>query len=295
MKEAVKMKVIVLFGILAAMFAGCSNKEETEKREAKHHTELMSALDSRDSVEAVMKVSLDEIDRRLELIKKQQGYIAYNNKRDVKNKKEEILNNIAMMDELIKQNREEMDKLRDELKAAGSKNKEIRKRIAKYEAMNKSMGLEMEDLRKELIAERERNLELTANNEKLNIELSNQNVVYDNLKTQYTKAESDAYTAYIAKGTRKELKRENVLEKKKLLEVAAADRLNSNAPTENFEKVDTRTTLEIPVSAKDAKIVTSHSKDSYKWIEDEEGMKRLCITDPQEFWQKSKYLVIETK
>lgn len=295
MKEAVRMKLLVLIGMIAAMFAGCSDKKETARLEEKHHMELMTALDSRDSIEAVMKVSLDEIDRRLVLIKKQQGYIAYNNKRDVKNKKEEILNNIAMMDELIQQNREEIDKLHKELKQAGSKNKDIRKRIAKYEEMNKSMGLEMDDLKKELIAERERNAELTANNEKLNIELSNQNVIFDNLKTQYTKAESDAYTAYVEIGTRKELKKENVLQKKKLLDITSSDRLNSNASTENFEKVDTRTTLEIPVSAKDAKIVTSHSQDSYKWIEDEDGMKRLCIMDPQEFWQKSKYLVIETK
>ncbi|HWY13335.1 MAG TPA: hypothetical protein VN026_18545, partial [Bacteroidia bacterium] len=156
------------------------------------------------------------------------------------------------------------------------------------------LALEINEYKRSLAAEEERNNQLTSENEKLNIDAISQTVTYDNLKTEFNKAEKDAYTAYYVNGTRKELKKAEVIEKKSLLGIGV-DKLNSNASPEKFEKIDTRTTLEIPVNAKDAKIVTAHNAGSYKWQEEGDGTKLLCITDPEAFWQKSKYLVIEVK
>jgi chromosome segregation ATPase len=286
-----------MLAMICAMLLGCTHKED-EQHLATVQNELVQTQKSRDSIEANMTATLDEIDKRIGMIKSQKGYLVFDNtSSDLKHsaKKEQILNNIALMNELINDNENRIDNLRAELKKIGSGNKELKKRIAHYEQENKEIGEQVADLQTQLEQEKGKTERLTAENEKLNIEASNQSVMYDNLHTQYTKAEQDAYVAYVAKGKRKDLKREHVIDKKNILTFTSPDKLSVDAKNENFEKIDTRTTLQIPLESKDAKIVTIHDENSYKWCDDPDGTKRLCIVDPQAFWGKSKYLVIETK
>ena len=295
MKEAVKIRIMILLGMILAMLVSCGPDEKELKEQEAIRTELAQTHKNYDSLEKSMISSLDEIDMRIGLIKSQKGYLVFNSTRsDVKNKKQEILSNIAVMDELLADNEKRIENLRGELKRIGSNNKGLLKRIKKYEDENKMISDEMGGLRQDLLALREKNDQLTVENEKLNIEVSNQTVMYDNLRTQFTKAEKDAYVAYCKTGTRKELKKANVIEKKNLRTLIAPDQINDDVSPENFEKIDTRTTLQIPLESKDAKIVTTHDEKSYKWCDDPDGTKKLCIVDPELFWGKSKYLVIET-
>jgi len=298
MKEAIKIKIIILMGILGAMLLGCEPKEKEDPQVTAVKNELAQTERTRDSLEAGMTATLDEINKRIGMVKSQKNFLVYNyNSGDVKNKtkKEQILNNIALMNELIADNETRIDNLRAELKKIGSSNKDLHKRISRYKKENEEIAAEVSDLKVQLDEERVKNDKLTIENEKLNIEASNQVVMYDNLHTQFTKAEQDAYVAYVAKGSRKELKKEKVIEKKNLLTLTAPDMINADAPKENFEKIDTRTTLQIPFGTKDAKLVTIHDQNSYKWCDESDGSKCLCIVDPQAFWGKSKYLVVETK
>ena len=77
-----------------------------------------------------------------------------------------------------------------------------------------------------------------------------------------------------------------MIEKKNILTLTAPDKINADAPKENFEKIDTRITLQIPFGTKDAKLVTIHDENSYKWCDESDGTKRLCIMNPQAFWEK---------
>lgn len=295
MKEAIKIKIMILLSILTAMLLSCSPSDKELREQEAIKTELAQTHKNYDSIEKNMVASLDEIDKRINLIKSQKGFLTYNSRTDVKNKKQEILNNIAVMDELLADNEKRIENLRGELKKIGSTNKGLHKRILKYEQENKEITEQLTGLRQDLQLEREKNDKLAVENEKLTIEASNQAVMYDNLHTQYTKAEKDAYVAYVKTGSRKDLKKANVIEKKNLRTLIAPDEINSNVTPENFEQIDTRTSLQIPLETKEAKIVTTHDANSYKWCDDNDGKKRLCITDPQVFWEKSKYLVIETK
>jgi chromosome segregation ATPase len=300
MKEAVQIRIIILLGMICALLLGSCTDKEKEQQLSATQTELVQTQKTRDSMEANMIATLDEIDKRIGIIKSQKGYLMFDtgNHGDLmsnSSKKEQILNNIALMNELINDNEVRIDKLRAELKKMGSGNKELHHRIARYEKENKEISDQVADLKTQLDQEKLKTESLTAQNEKLNIEASNQVVMYDNLHTQYTKAEQDAYVAYIAKGKRKDLKKEHVIEKKNLLTLTAPDKLSVDAKNENFEKIDTRTTLQIPLDSKSAKLVTAHDENSYKWCDDPDGTKCLCIVDPHAFWEKSKYLVIETK
>ena len=60
---------------------------------------------------------------------------------------------------------------------------------------------------------------------------------------------------------------------------------------EYFTKVDITEMKELPLSAKKAKIITTHPAGSYK-LEGENKVDKLVILNPDEFWSVSKYLVI---
>jgi hypothetical protein len=58
-----------------------------------------------------------------------------------------------------------------------------------------------------------------------------------------------------------------------------------------FTKINIESTTAINIGAKRAKILSSHPSGSYKLI-GEKPVEKLEITNPQEFWSNSKYLVI---
>ncbi len=167
MKEAVQIRIILLLGMICAMLLGSCTDKEKEQQLSTTQNELVQTQKSRDSIEANMLATLDEIDRRIGIIKSQKGYLVFDNnsvgeKMSNSSKKEQILNNIALMNELINDNEVRIDKLRAELKKMGSGNKELHHRIARYEKENKEMAVQMTDLQTQLEQERKKNENLTA-------------------------------------------------------------------------------------------------------------------------------------
>ena len=59
-----------------------------------------------------------------------------------------------------------------------------------------------------------------------------------------------------------------------------------------FTKADLRTLKEIPLEMKKAKILTNHPEGSYSLVKNDKGLLTLVISDPQNFWSLSKYLVV---
>ena len=61
------------------------------------------------------------------------------------------------------------------------------------------------------------------------------------------------------------------------------------------QKMDIRKEKEIPVNAKKAIILTAHPADTYQLIESNNGVEKIVITDPVEFWSISKYCVVQIR
>mgnify|MGYP000874925023 CR=1 FL=1 len=100
-------------------------------------------------------------------------------------------------------------------------------------------------------------------------------------------------TAYYAFGTSKELIKNNVLTKEGgFIGMGKTAKMKSDFNKAYFTKVDASVFTEIVLSAKKAKLVTTHPAGSYK-IEGAEGKaEKLVITNAEDFWSASKYLVI---
>lgn len=120
-------------------------------------------------------------------------------------------------------------------------------------------------------------------------------MISENINT-IVEIENKANTGFVAIDSEKNLEKQNIISKDGgILGIGKSLELKSNASKENFREIDIRLVNRLELDAKEIDIVTSHPADSYTLILDDEKVKFLEITDPEEFWKLSKYLVIETK
>ena len=71
-----------------------------------------------------------------------------------------------------------------------------------------------------------------------------------------------------------------------------AAKVSYQAETETFVKIDSRAITEINTNAKKAKVMSVHPEGTYEFVEND-GEMILNITNPDKFWQQTKYLVIQ--
>lgn len=270
----------------AALFLGScggGNNEELEKLK-QENAELQKNLGERDeSVNEFMR-SFNEIEENLQAIQQKERAI---NSGEVKNSAEtsgdaktRIENEIQSINELMEKNKNQLSDLQKKLKKSNMKIGEFEKTIAR---LQQSIS--------------EKDAEITALNEKLvalNYQVEGLNRSVDSLNTDAAaKAETivqkdnQMNEVYYAVGTKKELTTNGVLTKSGTFSGGGSGKkldFNSNY----FTKIDARSTSEISINAKKAKLLSSHPAASYELT----GSK-LVIKDANTFWKASKYCVIE--
>ncbi len=199
---------------------------------------------------------------------------------DVRNKEDQIKNDIQAIYELMAKNKARMGALNKKLKNAYKKIDGLEQLIARQEA--------------ELNAKEGQITELKNQIEHLNIELSNLNLNYEELAQETEVKTEKLNTAFYAIGTMKELKEKGVVTKEGgFIGLGKTAQLKNDFNKEYFTKINITENLSIPIAAKKAKILTNHPSSSYKLVgEKEKKVEKIEITNGEEFWSSSKYLVI---
>lgn len=196
-----------------------------------------------------------------------------------KSKEEQIVADIQAMYDIMNKNKQRLASMRSKLKESNAKNDELEKFITRLTADIEAKDGQINDLKGQL--------------EKLNVEMANLNTNYEEVTQESAVKTEKLNTAYYAFGTSKELIKNNVLTKEGgFIGMGKTAKMKEDFNKGYFTKVDISTLTEIALSAKKAKMVTTHPVGSYK-IEGAEGKaEKLVITNPEEFWSTSKYLVV---
>lgn len=223
--------------------------------------------------------SFNEIQDNLNAIKEKEKIVTESSKSgDVKSKEDQIKEDIQAIYDLLAKNKNRIGSLSKKLKNANSKIAGLEKMIENLQAQIDAKDGEIADLKSQL--------------ESKNIELSN---IQMNLET--VEAESSAKTAKIntvfyAIGTKKELIEKNVITKEGgFIGIGKSTKVKDDFNKEYFTKVDASQTSSITIGAKKAKVLSNHPSSSYKLI-GEGKVEKIEITNTDDFWSNSKYLVI---
>ena len=125
-------------------------------------------------------------------------------------------------------------------------------------------------------------------NSKLDALLSNEN---KDQQDQLDAQTSGLSTRYSIRSVPKKNLKPKVFSKVVSSKFELLQRCSATMP--DFTKADLRNVSSIPLNVKKATLMTSHPEGSYTFVEKEgKVITELSITNPEEFWSVSKYLVI---
>ncbi len=303
------MKKVMLFAVCAVMaLTGCNSGQKKMNPADIQNDSLRSIIQARDNEINDMMGTLNDIQEGFSEINAAENRVTIAKDGEGADKATVIKEQIQFIAQRMKENRELIKKLQEQLKETGFKGDQMRKTIENLQAQLIQKDGELKKLRAELQAKNIHIAELDETISGLNSDVASLNTSVQNLNTEKTnltnekaqlQSESNKKsetissqdkqlnTAWYVFGTKKELKQNNILNNGKVLR----EGFNRNY----FTKIDIRVDKEIKLYSKSAKILTAHPSSSYSLSKDSNGQYVLRINDPQSFWSTSKYLVVQVK
>lgn len=303
------MKKVMLFAVCAVMaLTGCNSGQKKMNPADIQNDSLRSIIQARDNEINDMMGTLNDIQEGFSEINAAENRVTIAKDGEGADKATVIKEQIQFIAQRMKENRELIKKLQEQLKETGFKGDQMKKTIENLQAQLIQKDGELKKLRAELQAKNIHIAELDETINGLNSDVASLNTSVQNLNTEKTnltnekaqlQSESNKKsetissqdkqlnTAWYVFGTKKELKQNNILNDGKVLR----EGFNRNY----FTKIDIRVDKEIKLYSKSAKILTVHPSSSYSLSKDSNGQYVLRINDPQSFWSTSKYLVVQVK
>ncbi|MCB9170223.1 MAG: hypothetical protein H6597_04695 [Flavobacteriales bacterium] len=279
---------------LAACQSGPSAEElaRDKDRALADNARLEAALHAKDSLIGAMALSFDDIEQNIALMD-DQGKVLHANMDDLEkggDKRDKILKDIQLMNGLLHESQDKVTKLQHELDRSNYKATDLRKKL---EAIQSELATRDTALMRmgDLLARRDLTIE------QVNQQLTAFQLDIAERGATITQLEKDINTAYMAKGTYKELEKQGVLTKEGgIVGIGKHVGLNTNAKPIAFAAVDVRELHTVPLNAHRVTLVTDHPAGSYELVRDaKDDVAALEIKDADRFWQLSKYLVVEVK
>ena len=195
---------------------------------------------------------------------------------------------IRFISEKLQSNREQLAKLEKQLKNSGYQSAQLKKAIKNLTAELEAREKQIETLQSELAAKNIRIAELDEAVSDLNKnvdELTAENEV----KAKTVAAQDKALnTAWYVFGTKSELKDQKILKSGDVLK-------DNDFNKDYFTEIDIRKDKEIKLYSKRAQLLTTHPAGSYEMVKDDKEQITLKITNPNQFWSVSRYLVIQVR
>ena len=187
----------------------------------------------------------------------------------------------------MKENRELIEKLRQQMRESSMKGEQFKKTIESLMKQLSEKDRQLQQLRVELDSKDIHISELDETINNLNTDVNNLNAESSKKSEVINEQDKQLNTAWFVFGTKKELKNQRIIEDGKVL--------RSNFNKNYFTKIDIRVDKEIKLYSKSAKLLTAHPATSYTLQRDANNQYVLRITNPQIFWSTSKYLVVLVK
>ena len=303
------MKKVMLFAVCAVMaLTGCNSGQKKMNPADIQNDSLRSIIQARDNEINDMMGTLNDIQQGFSEINAAENRVSIAKDGEGADKATVIKQQIQFIAQRMKENRELIKKLQDQLRETGFKGDQMKKTIENLQAQLIQKDGELKKLRAELQAKNIHIAELDETISGLNSDVASLNTSVQNLSTEksnLTKEKAQLQTesnkksetistqdkqlntAWYVFGTKKELKQNNILNGGKVLR----EGVNRNY----FTKIDIRVDKEIKLYSKSAKILTAHPSSSYSLTKDTNGQYVLRISDPESFWSTSKYLVVQVK
>ena len=277
-----------LFALLL-LLTGCGQKTDNTKDLALAHQRdsLESIIQQKDNEINDIMGTMNDIEAGFRAINEAEQRVSVARQVEGTSSSERIRENMRYIQQAMQQNRELINKLRNQVRQGNVHSEQLRRTVDNLARQMEEKDTQIRHLQAELQAKDVQIGELT---EQVN-DLSNNVSTLREETTQKSQTistqDKQLNTAWFVYGTKSELKEQKILQDGKVLQ--------SNFNREYFTKIDIRVDKEIRLYSRSAKLLTSHPASSYTLEQDAQKQYVLRIQNPQLFWSTSKYLVVLVK
>ncbi len=292
------MKKFAVLIVCAAALASCNNTGGGNKDQLKTENDsLLTVLSQRNQELDEMMGTFNEISEGFRQINAAESRVDLQRgtvTEGAASAKQQIASDIEFIKKQMDSNKEQIAKLQSLLKNSKYNSAQLKKAVESLQAELAEKAQRIEELQAELAAKNIRIQEL--DDAVTGLKSDKEVLTAENESKAKTVAEQDKAmnAAWFVFGTKKELKAQKILTDTGLFKKGKVLK-DGDVNKDYFTQVDIRTTKEIKLYAKDAELLTTHPASSYSLEKDDKGQLVLKITNPKDFWNVSKYLVVQVK
>jgi predicted nuclease with TOPRIM domain len=282
------MKKIIPLILLFALVAVSCNRAELE-RVNQENAQLKEQLASRDAdMESYMQV-FNEIGDNLADIRAREKMVVKNSATTEKGDRvASVKEDILAIDEMMKQNKENLAKLNDRLKNSTGENSQLKRMVQTLQTTILEKDQEIVEMVAQLKTLNVEVQDLYSSVSDLRMETIEQGKVID---TQV----AELNTAWYVIGSEKDLREKEIITKEGgFIGIGRVNKLNRDFDSENFTQIDIRKKMVFDLDVKKVKLITSHPSDSYLLRRNDDTKKFYSfeILDPEAFWKNSNFMVM---
>jgi len=282
-------KIVFYLAAFVAMMSGCGQKTDNTKdlAIAQQRDSLESIIQQKDNEINDIMGTMNDIEAGFRAINEAEQRVSVAREVEGVSSTERIRENMQYIQDAMQQNRELINKLRNQVRQGSVKSEQLKLTIDNLARQMEEKDTQIRQLQAELQAKDVQIGELTEKVEDLSNNVSTLREETTQKSQTISTQDKQLNTAWFVYGTKSELKEQHILQDGKVLQ--------SNFNREYFTKIDIRVDKEIRLYSRSAKLLTSHPASSYTLEQDAQKQYVLRIQNPQLFWSASKYLVVLVK
>ena len=279
----------VFYLVCCALLASCGQKTDNTKELAfaQQRDSLESIILQKDNEINDIMGTMNDIEEGFRAINEAEQRVSVARQVEGASSTERIRENMQYIQQAMQQNRELINKLRNQVRQGTVRSDQLRRTVEQLSRQMEEKDTQIRQLQAELQAKDVQIGELTEKVEDLSNSVSNLREETTQKSQTISTQDKQLNTAWFVYGTKSELKEQKIYQDGKVLQ--------SNFNREYFTKIDIHVDKEIRLYSRSAKLLTSHPASSYTLEQDAQKQYVLRIQNPQLFWSASKYLVVLVK
>ena len=281
------MKKVLLFVVALLSLTACNQKNGSDSKLVQQADSLNRIIAQKDNEINDMIGTMNDIEEGFRAINAAEERVSVARQGEGSSAKERIQENMQFIKQTMQQNRELINKLRNQLRQSSVKGDQLRRTLETLTQQMEEKDAQLKALQAELQAKNIQIEELSEHVSDLSTNVSNLKEESSEKSQTISQQDKQLNTAWFVFGTKKELKEQHIVEDGEVL--------RSNFNQDYFTKIDIRVDKEIKLYSRSAKLLTDHPASSYKLEQDANKQYVLRIENPSKFWSTSKYLVIMVK
>ncbi len=281
------MKKALLFVVALLSLTACNQKGSGDDKLVQQADSLNRIIAQKDNEINDMIGTMNDIEEGFRAINAAEDRVSVARQGEGASAKERIQENMQFIQQTMQQNRELINKLRNQLRTSSVKGDQLRRTLETLTQQMDEKDAQLKALQAELQAKNIQIEELSEQVSDLSTNVSNLKEESSEKSQTISQQDKQLNSAWFVFGTKKELKEQHIIEDGEVL--------RSNFNQDYFTKIDIRVDKEIKLYSRSAKLLTSHPAGSYKLETDANKQYVLRIENPSKFWSTSKYLVILVK